>query len=133
MCLLASYKVNKLLEFQSRHIRKGLKSMINSEWLFMFNYEELNYLISGVGQINIQELRNFTRYGGYNDNDPTIKMFWSVVEEFDEDEKSALLMFVTACPRPSFLGFEELHPRFTIVKKEDPSTLPVSHTCSNML
>lgn len=49
MCLLASYKVNRLLEFQSRHIRKGLKSMINSEWLFMFNYEELNYLISGAG------------------------------------------------------------------------------------
>lgn len=60
-------------------------------------------------------------------------MFWSVVEEFSEEEKSALLLFVTACPRPSFLGFEDLHPRFTIMRKEDPTTLPVSHTCSNIL
>jgi hypothetical protein len=72
----------------------------------MFNYEELNYLISGSGEIKVHELRNYTKYVGYQANDITIKMFWSVVMEFDEETKSNLLMFVTACPRPSFLGFE---------------------------
>ena len=32
----------------------------------MFNYEELNYLISGSGEISIEELKKYTHYaGGY--------------------------------------------------------------------
>lgn len=42
-------------------------------------------------------------------------------------------MFVTACPRPSFLGFEELSPPFTISRKNDKNSLPISHTCMNLL
>lgn len=42
-------------------------------------------------------------------------------------------MFVTSCPRPSFLGFQDLSPPFTIIKKENSDSLPISHTCSNIL
>lgn len=43
-------------------------------------------------------------------------------------------MFVTSCPRPSFLGFADLSPPFTIVKNNSNlDSLPVSHTCGNVL
>ena len=54
--------------------------------------------------------------------------------KFNEEEKANLLMFVTSCPRPSFLGFEDLSPPFSIFKKEGGiDALPVSHTCANAL
>ena len=100
----------------------------------MFNYEELNYIISGSGQIDINDLRLNTRIVGYQAGDITIKYFWEIVrEEFSEEQKSKLLMFVTSCPRPSFLGFIELSPPFTIAQTENIDSLPVSHTCSNIL
>lgn len=100
----------------------------------MFNYEELNYLISGAGEINIEELRKFSRYSGYTLEHPTIQAFWNVVFNFNEEEKSNLLMFVTSCPRPSFLGFEDLSPPFTIAKNGNSlDSLPISHTCGNVL
>lgn len=60
-------------------------------------------------------------------------MFWSILEEFDEKSKSKLLQFVTSCPRPSFLGFSDMKPPFTITKTNNVKSLPVSHTCSNLL
>lgn len=59
----------------------------------------------------------YTRYIGYKEGDATVRAFWEVVAEFDDATKSDLLMFVTSCPRPSFLGFEALNPPFTIMKK----------------
>ncbi len=100
----------------------------------MFNYEELNYIISGQGQIDVDDLKYHTKVIGFDNDSLTIKNFWEVVRSFDEDQKSKLLMFVTACPRPSFLGFKELSPPFTIAcMKGRQEMLPVSHTCSNIL
>ena len=56
--------------------------MINQDWAFMFNYEELNYLISGTGVINVQDLKTYTKLGNYLPNDKTIVNFWKVVETF---------------------------------------------------
>ena len=44
-----------------------------------------------------------------------ISAFWDIVNEMTEEEKSLLLKFVTSCERPSFLGFKDLSPPFTIV------------------
>ena len=72
----------------------------------MFNYEELNYLISGQGVIDVDDLRKYTRVVGFDEKKTsTVSYFWEVVKEFSEELKTKLLMFVTACPRPSFLGF----------------------------
>ena len=44
--------------------------------------------------------------GGYELTHPTISAFWAVVEELSEDQKRALLKFVTSCSRPPLLGFK---------------------------
>ena len=43
----------------------------------------------------------FTKYmGGYSASDSRVKMFWKIFDtEFNDDEKSKMLKFVTSCPR----------------------------------
>lgn len=130
--LLVNYKVNRSIETQTRHIRKGLKSVINDEWLKAFNYAEFSYLLSGAGKIDVNDWMKHTKVI-VQDIDQ-IKRFWDIVSDFSEEEKSLLLKFVTSCERPSFLGFKDLSPPFTVViHQASDSKLPISHTCSNTL
>jgi ubiquitin-protein ligase E3 C len=130
--LLINYKVNRSMERQTRNIRKGLKSVINDNWIRMFNYAEFNYLLSGTGKIDVGDWMKHARVQG--NNDQLISDFWNIVYEFEEEDKSLLLKFVTSCERPSFLGFKDLQPPFTIrVLQPDDNQLPASHTCSNVL
>lgn len=71
----------------------------------MFNQQELQILLGGVDTpIDVDDLRTNTQYGGlYGEDQPTIQAFWRVVESFTQDQKRALLRFVTSCSRPPLL------------------------------
>lgn len=46
----------------------------------MFNYEELNYLISGQGTIDVEDLRKYSKVIGFDEKKTkTIMYFWEVV------------------------------------------------------
>lgn len=111
----------------------------------MFNQQELQILIGGVDTaIDIDDLRANTVYGGlYDENEPTIQMFWKasndidvgevefglsarqVVSELKQEQKQALLRFVTSCGRPPLLcvfieqscfsRVAQIPPRLTVV------------------
>ena len=54
-----------------------------------------------------ETLQAHTNYsGGYELTHPTITAFWAVVEDLSEEQKRALLKFVTSCSRPPLLGFK---------------------------
>jgi ubiquitin-protein ligase E3 C len=71
----------------------------------MFNQQEVQILIGGVNApIDLDDLREHTNYGGlYDDRHPVIVAFWKVAEEFDQEQRRALLRFVTSCSRPPLL------------------------------
>lgn len=66
--------------------------------------------------IDIDDLKANTVYSGFaeEENTPTIRAFWDVVESFDKDQRAKLVKFVTACERPPLLGFGQLNPKFAI-------------------
>lgn len=104
--------------------------------LRMFNQQEVQILIGGVDSlVDFSDLRANTNYGGlYDDDSPYIKLFWSVVETFNQEERRALLRFATSCSRPPLLGFKELVPHFCIRDAgQDEMRLPTSSTCVNLL
>lgn len=74
----------------------------------MFNNSEVQLLISGAEvPVNIEDLKSHTHYtGGYSADDPFIDLFWIVVNDFTEEQKTKLLKFVTSCSRPPLLGFK---------------------------
>lgn len=74
-------------------------------------------LSSISSEVDIDDLRANTVYsGGFRKDSKTVTMFWDVVRGFNEEDRRALLKFVTSCSRPPLQGFRHLHPAFTIHK-----------------
>ncbi|EAU81738.2 ubiquitin protein ligase [Coprinopsis cinerea okayama7 len=114
--LVSHYRLKKQIKKQSDAFFDGLSDMIDPRWLRMFNQQEVQILIGGVNSpIDLDDLRQHTNYGGlYDDRHPVIVAFWKVVNSFDQEQRRALLRFVTSCSRPPLLGFKELVPHFSI-------------------
>ena len=53
----------------------------------MFGHDELQKLISGVPTLDINQLRLYTKYNDYSENDLTIQQFWNVLKEFNDTEQ----------------------------------------------
>ncbi|KAG2018861.1 ubiquitin-protein ligase [Coprinopsis cinerea AmutBmut pab1-1] len=134
--LVSHYRLKKQIKKQSDAFFDGLSDMIDPRWLRMFNQQEVQILIGGVNSpIDLDDLRQHTNYGGlYDDRHPVIVAFWKVVNSFDQEQRRALLRFVTSCSRPPLLGFKELVPHFSIRDAgTDELRLPTSSTCVNLL
>ena len=56
---------------------------IEPSWLRMFTADELNRLISGAPELDLEDLRNNTVYTGYSDKHEVIGWFWDLLNSFD--------------------------------------------------
>ena len=133
--LMADYRLNKQIRVGFRHFTDGLYSVVSPNWLGMFNSTEFQNIISGaVTDIDVADLRaNSVYHGAYNEEHPTIQLFWEVVEEMSPEEHRKLLTFVTSCSRTPLLGFKELFPLFSIHSAGVEDRLPTASTCMNLL
>ncbi|EOD51187.1 IQ motif EF-hand binding site [Neofusicoccum parvum] len=126
---------------QTAAFLRGLSTMISPSWLSMFNQSESQTLIGGTSSsIDVADLRAHTQYGGlYVIGDdrlehPSVQLFWRVMESLSDDERRAVLKFVTSTPRAPLLGFSSLNPRFSIRDAgHDVTRLPSTSTCVNLL
>lgn len=135
---VADYRLNRQIRQQTTAFISGFFDVVQKEWIEMFNERELCELISGdrSGKIDNFDLRSNVVYsGGYSETSETVQLFWAVVEEdLSDDERAALLQFVTSSPRAPLLGFQFLNPPFCIQKAgEDESRYPTASTCMNLL
>jgi ubiquitin-protein ligase E3 C len=133
--LLADFKLNKQINEQVLAFRNGMSNVIDLEYLRLFNFHELESLISGtVEVIDVADWRRYTVYSGeYNENHPAIQTFWEVVDDFDEDNKRKLLKFATSRSRPPLFGFKNLIPNFAIHNSGSEDRLPSASTCLHLL
>lgn len=102
----------------------------------MFSPTEIQTLISGAeASVDVSDLRRNTIYsGGLTEKHPTVEMFWDVVREMDDEERHAMVKFVTSCRRPPLFGFAQLNPKFCIHGAgEIEDRLPTASTCMNLL
>ncbi|KAL1604293.1 ubiquitin-protein ligase (E3) [Nothophoma quercina] len=138
---MARHRLQNQPYLQTAAFLRGLSTMIQPSWLSMFNHSELQTLISGTRtQIDVEDLRRNTIYGGtYVIGDdglehPTIQLFWKIMKDISDDERRAVLKFVTSTPRAPLLGFGTLNPRFSIRDGgSDQERLPSTSTCVNLL
>ncbi|CUA75157.1 ubiquitin-protein ligase E3 C [Rhizoctonia solani] len=134
--MVAHYRLRTQIRKQTDAFMEGLADIIDAKWLRMFNQEELQMLIGGTpDSIDVDDLRANCVYGGlYDESHEVIERFWKVVNALNQDQRRALLRFVTSCSRPPLLGFKELNPRFAIRDaSSDDQRLPTSSTCVNLL
>lgn len=126
---------------QTAAFLRGLRTIIRPSWLSMFNPPELQRLVGGdSSEIDIDDLRRNTVYSGLyvigddKQEHPTIKLFWKVMEGFDDQQKRNVLKYVSSTPRAPLLGFSQLKPKFSIRDGgTDENRLPSTSTCVNLL
>jgi E3 ubiquitin-protein ligase HUWE1 len=103
----------------------------------IFNEQELELLISGLPDIDIDDWKSNTEYQNYTPSSQQIQWFWRAVRSFDKEELAKLLQFVTGTSKVPLNGFKELEGmngvnRFNIHRAYgDKNRLPTSHTCFN--
>lgn len=131
---LSNFKMNTSMHIQSKYFLEGLFELIPAHWLKMFDFNELQMLISGAeSSINIEDWKSNVEYSRYGLEDLTIRLFWEVVEEMTDQERSKLVKFVTSVARAPLNGFGVLNPKFAIRYGGDADRLPTASTCVNLL
>jgi hypothetical protein len=137
--LVVQRKLTKNVELQLNAIKEGLFELIDEDLISIFTENELELLICGIPEINVEDWQNNTIYNGYSKNSRNIVWFWRAVNGFTPDEKAKLLQFCTGSTRVPFDGFINLQgnsgtQKFSIHKvSSDSVRLPSAHTCFNQL
>ena len=141
IALRINYLINSQLE-GIEYIIKGIESVFPISYFQDFSSDEMNLLINGIPFIDIEDWKENTEYAGYKITDEVILNFWDILYDFNQDELSKLLQFVTGSSRVPIGGFKSLESRkgnlykFTIQKieyKKNTMNFCKAHTCFNKL
>ncbi|KAI1106771.1 hypothetical protein F4804DRAFT_329966 [Jackrogersella minutella] len=137
--LVVEHKLLTSVKDQMEHFLKGFHEIIPAELISIFNEQELELLISGLPDVDIDDWKSNTEYHNYTPSSPQIQWFWRAVRSFDKEERAKLLQFVTGTSKVPLNGFKELEGmngvnRFNIHRDYgNKDRLPTSHTCFNQL
>lgn len=134
--LISEWKIYRRIEEQFKAFIDGFNELIPRELVNVFDERELELLIGGLAEIDVEDWKKHTDYRGYQESDQVIQWFWKCIKEWDSEQKARLLQFTTGTSRIPVNGFKDLQGsdgprRFTIEKAGEPNQLPKSHTCFN--
>ncbi|KAF9353291.1 hypothetical protein BGX26_008924 [Mortierella sp. AD094] len=136
---ITEQKLTLAIKDQIHSFLLGFHEIIPAHLISIFNEQELELLISGLPDIDIDEWKNNAEYQNYTQASPQIQNFWRAVRSFDQTERAKLLQFVTGTSKVPLGGFSQLQGISGIQKfqihKDFSSTkrLPSAHTCFNQL
>ncbi|XP_045135251.1 E3 ubiquitin-protein ligase Su(dx)-like isoform X1 [Portunus trituberculatus] len=136
--LMMQWRLTRGQEAQTRYFLEGFSEVVPLEWLKYFDERELELLLCGMQEIDINDWQKHTIYRHYNRSSKQIIWFWQFVIETDNEKRARLLQFVTGTCRVPVGGFAELMgsngpQKFCIEKVGKETWLPRSHTCFNRL
>ncbi|KAK4152026.1 hypothetical protein C8A00DRAFT_35292 [Chaetomidium leptoderma] len=137
--LIVEHKLLTSVKEQMEHFLKGFHDIIPEDLIAIFTEQELELLISGLPDIDVDDWKSHTEYHNYTAASQQIQWFWRAVRSFDKEERAKLLQFVTGTSKVPLNGFKELEGmngvnRFNIHRDYgNKERLPSSHTCFNQL
>ncbi|XP_031715793.1 E3 ubiquitin-protein ligase NEDD4-like isoform X7 [Anarrhichthys ocellatus] len=137
--LVIQWRFVNRVQKQMNAFLEGFTELILIDLIKIFDENELELLMCGLGDVDVNDWRQHTVYkNGYCPNHPVIQWFWKVVLLMDAEKRIRLLQFVTGTSRVPMNGFAELYgsngPQlFTIEQWGTPEKLPRAHTCFNRL
>ncbi|CAM6105472.1 unnamed protein product [Calypogeia fissa] len=137
--LVAEHRLTTAIRPQITSFLDGFNELISRELISIFNDKELELLISGLPEIDVEDLKANTEYTGYTAASSVVQWFWEVVRSFNKEDMARLLQFITGTSKVPLEGFRALQgisgpQRFQIHKAYGaPERLPSAHTCFNQL
>ena len=120
----------KEIDEQVSIIRKGIFDILDENVSSLLTPQDLEEYICGKPHLDIQLLRERTRYEGYESDSPIIINFWKALESFNEEEKSKYLRFVSGrsrLPDPKDICFEHKIQAYMHITPD--KRMPTSSTC----
>ncbi|KAI7900225.1 uncharacterized protein BX663DRAFT_554130 [Cokeromyces recurvatus] len=139
VALVTEQKLVLAIKDQVNAFLEGFYDIIPVELIQIFNEQELELLISGLPDIDIDDWKANTVYVGYTSASPQIHWFWRAVRSFTQEERAKLLQFTTGTSKVPLEGFSQLQgsngvQKFQIHKEfGDVNRLPSAHTCFNQI
>ncbi|XP_062377831.1 E3 ubiquitin-protein ligase HECW1 [Sardina pilchardus] len=136
---MAKWRVERGVVQQTEAMVRGFYEVVDSRLVSVFDARELELVIAGTAEIDLNDWRSNTEYrGGYHDGHIVIRWFWGTVERFNNEQRLRLLQFVTGTSSVPYEGFASLRGsnglrRFCIEKWGKVTSLPRAHTCFNRL
>ena len=131
--LYVDWFFNKSISNFYLNFEKGFYKVFDKDLSKILTPEELELIICGSSYLDFHELQKVCIYkDGYNKDSLTIKYFWEIVFDFDEEEKKKLLSFITGCDRAPINGLGNLIISITRIGA-DVNKLPSAYTCFNDL
>ncbi|XP_057178960.1 E3 ubiquitin-protein ligase HECW1 isoform X2 [Triplophysa rosa] len=136
---MARWRVERGVVQQAEALVRGFYEVVDSRLVSVFDARELELVIAGTAEIDLNDWRSNTEYrGGYHDGHIVMRWFWAAVERFNNEQRLRLLQFVTGTSSVPYEGFAALRGsnglrRFCIEKWGKITSLPRAHTCFNRL
>ncbi|XP_039381944.1 E3 ubiquitin-protein ligase HECW1 isoform X9 [Mauremys reevesii] len=136
---MVKWRVERGVVQQTEALVRGFYEVVDSRLVSIFDARELELVIAGTAEIDLNDWRNNTEYrGGYHDGHIVIRWFWAAVERFNNEQRLRFLQFVTGTSSVPYEGFAALRGsnglrRFCIEKWGKITSLPRAHTCFNRL
>lgn len=132
--LVCQEKMTGAIRKQLNAFLEGFYEIIPKRLISIFNEQETELLISGLPNIDIDDLKANTEYHKYQSTSLQIQWFWRALRSFDQADRAKFLQFVTGTSKVPLQGFASLEgmngtQKFQI-HRDDRSTdrLPSAHT-----
>lgn len=134
--LYTQWRIGDRVQEQFKAFMDGFNELVPEDLVNVFDERELELLIGGIAEIDVEDWKKHTDYRGYQESDEVIQWFWKCITEWDNEQRARLLQFTTGTSRIPVNGFKDLQGsdgprRFTIEKAGEIQQLPKSHTCFN--
>uniref|UniRef100_A0A668AZY4 E3 ubiquitin-protein ligase n=1 Tax=Myripristis murdjan TaxID=586833 RepID=A0A668AZY4_9TELE len=131
--LMAEWRFSRGVEGQTKAFLDGFNEVVPLQWLQYFDEKELEVMLCGMQEVDLQDWQRNTVYRHYTRNSKQIIWFWQLVKEVDNEVRLRLMQFVTGTCRLPLGGFAELMgsngpQKFCIEKVGKDTWLPRSNT-----
>ena len=69
--------------------------MIPQNLISIFEWKEMELMLCGLPDIDIEDMKENTEYNGYGKEEKVILWLWELLESYDKSKRAAFLQFVT--------------------------------------
>jgi HECT-domain (ubiquitin-transferase) len=138
------FRMLERVKAQLNELLLGFFDVIPEPLLTVFDFQELELLMCGLPEIDLDDWQENTEYSGdfehVGADSPVCQWFWQVVAEFDQEMRARLLQFVTGTSGVPSRGFGVLQGNDGNVRKFtihgvslEVCMFPRAHTCFNRI
>lgn len=127
--LLLSCRLNES-QAQIKCLKEGLLEVADASCIGLWTWQLLEQRVVGCAEIDVALLRRKTIYEGFDESEPIVGQFWSIMDKLDQEDLTKFIRFVWGRSRLPPESSSKWGPGFKLAASgESAESLPLAHTC----